>query len=71
MNHKEENTFRQASQILETANGIAVLRHASKGLHQGSWRLSMGTLGEMFAVSATISAKMITDLTWCRFDFSN
>ena len=28
------------------------LRHASKGLHQGSWHLSMGTFGGIFTVSA-------------------
>ena len=30
------------------------LRHASEGLHQGTWRLSIGTLAERLSVSAII-----------------
>ena len=38
------------------------LRHASKGLHQGAWRLSMDTSGDRFAVSALVGKNM--QRTW-------
>ena len=34
------------------------LRHASKGLHQGAWRLSVGTFGGIFTVSAIVGKTM-------------
>ena len=60
LSHKVKKTIRQTS----TNSGYSDsqwrcgLRHASKGLHQGAWRLSMGTFGGIFTVSAIVGKTM-------------
>ena len=58
-----------ANSGIQTANGICGLRHARKGLHQGIWRLSMGTFGGWFTVSVIVGEDYATILVFLVRDF--
>ena len=48
---KEKKSIRQSSKSM-------MFRHGSKGLHQGTWRFSLGTFGGRFTVSAIVRKAM-------------
>ena len=65
LNYKEKQTIRQSSAIdsgHSDRQWHVGPRHASKCLHQGAWRLFLGTCGERFTVSAIVGKTV--QCTW-------